>query len=338
MTLMATMAATARAPGKLVLLGEYAVLEGGPAWVAAVDRMVTAEALPREAGRGSILHALGDRERVLEAAWSDNRWAFAEPGWALAAEAMTAAFGAEAPSLRIDSRSFFLTDSTATAKAGFGSSAAVVASILRLGDPDASADDLFARARAVHHAAQGNLGSGIDIAASVYGGVLAYRLENGVPLAESLPIPPGLALRAVWMGAPASTPELVGRVLEWKTSSPLAFDVCMGALVDTAADAQLAVRAGDASAIVELAGEYGRRLEELGVASQAPIVTAAMRELAAAVGRHARVKPSGAGGGDVALVFATTDRMDDLDRRLAAHGACVIPLGWGAPGATGIDD
>ena len=61
----------ARAPGKVVLSGAYAVLEGAPAIVAAVDRYVVADA-SREATRVTpeVEHALA-RRGAAAAPWFD---------------------------------------------------------------------------------------------------------------------------------------------------------------------------------------------------------------------------------------------------------------------------
>ena len=63
-------------------------------------------------------------------------------------------------------------------KAGFGSSAAVVvaaiASVLDFHGYKAGKDEIFKLATIAHYSAQGKIGSGFDVAASVYGGVFVY--------------------------------------------------------------------------------------------------------------------------------------------------------------------
>ena len=135
------------APGKMLLSGSYAVLEGAPALVCAVDRYAVA----REAS-----------------------------GDAASAE-VAAAFGAEAPP-SVDVSAL----SRGGDKLGLGGSAAAV--VAALGYRFASRgedlgrapvrDAIFRDARRAHARVQGG-GSGVDIAASVYGGVLRYSPRGG---------------------------------------------------------------------------------------------------------------------------------------------------------------
>jgi phosphomevalonate kinase len=325
-----------RAPGKLVLLGEYAVLEGAPALVAAVDREVTARELPPTGG-APVLVALGADRQILALDRSRGVWRTAEPGWTLAVQAIEAAFGANAPSLEVDSRAFFLSAPDGSAvKAGFGSSAAVVTAILTLGHAANKLNDhsaIFHRAREVHHAAQGNIGSGVDIAAAVYGGIVNYRLVNGAPVCLPHVLPADLVLLAVWTGAPASTTDLVARVVKWKASAPEKHVALFARMARCAAEG-IGAATTDAAGFLAAMKAYGALMDELGINAEAPIVTPAMRSLAEGLGPLAAVKPSGAGGGDIVLVGALRDDEVAVRRRLDQLGAVVIPLHFGAPGAS----
>lgn len=136
-------------PGKLVLVGEYAVLDGAPAVVAAVDVGVCCTALPSDT---RTHQTPGDDRFVAAALHAANappaRYVFAD--W-------------NPPDL--------------PGKAGLGGSAsATVAAFLAAGRQP------WPSAAAVHRAVQGS-GSGIDVAASAHGGVL--RFQDG--LARTLP-------------------------------------------------------------------------------------------------------------------------------------------------------
>jgi phosphomevalonate kinase len=320
---------TARAPGKLVLVGEYSVLEGGPAWVTAVDRYVTVRALEGNPG----LTVFAPEQRTVPLRWNDVAWQ-AGPEWRLATEAMTEAFGAALPRLEIDSRDFFLPAPGGPAKAGFGSSAAVVAALLKAGRyAGAAPEALLAAARAVHHRAQGSVGSGVDIAASVYGGTFIYRIDGDRARVRPLNIPAAVAVTAVWMGTSASTPDLVRKVLDFKLDNRAEYDELMAKLRLTAGDALYRAERNDVLALFDALGEYGRRMGQLGRAAGVPIVTEAMEELDSLLAGDAAVKPSGAGGGDVLLAFHRPDKAFDVARKLRGAGFDTIPLGFGAPGA-----
>lgn len=151
-------------PGKIVLVGEYAVLDGAPAVVAAVDRGVACEVSP------------ADRRRITT---PDGDTRFVAPALE-AAEAPPAhyCFTAWNP------------PKTAT-KAGLGgSAAATVAAIVaarQLRGAPSDPEAVHALAHHVHHAVQGS-GSGIDVAASARGGVLWFEAGEARPIDAPMPV------------------------------------------------------------------------------------------------------------------------------------------------------
>lgn len=264
----------ARAPGKLLLTGAYAVLEGAPAIVLAVDRYAVAEGATHdeEAGR-ELRAALVDPPRVDVSALYEG-----------------------------------------ASKLGLGSSAAaLVAGIgVRLAEAgdDLSAPDvretIFARARAAHAAAQGG-GSGVDIAASVYGGVLEYRLKGEQASLAPVDLPQDLHVSAFFSGVSARTSELRARVDALRDGSPNIYAGCMDPLKDAAERAAAAVRGGDGKAFLSACLDTAHGLEALGRAADAPIVRESAKELLVlAVHEGAVFFPSGAGGGDVFVLVGVT--------------------------------
>lgn len=288
----------ARAPGKLVLSGAYAVLEGATALVAAVDRYVLADsARAPDLVTPEVRAAIGDAP----APWFD------------------------AAALREGGQ-----------KLGLGSSAAIlVASLGALAlekEPGLGASELaervFARALAAHAEAQGG-GSGIDVAASTYGGVLAARRTSGGLALRAVTLPSELRVHVLSLGRAASTPELIGRVRALRERDPTLHTACLAAQAAASEAAVDAVDAGDAPAFVRALRAQTAALTRLGEAAGAPIVTSELRELEAlAEQAGAALLPSGAGGGDVALwVSLAADAP-------APENLPVSPLkvGLGAPG------
>lgn len=326
----------ARAPAKLVLLGEYAVLHGAPAIVAAVDRLVHVAFEP--AGAGAPWTVTSDLDGGCEATLAFDGAA----GWTRAIEMAIEHVAAEAGAsvadlpgghLRIESRALHGADGEA--KLGLGSSAAVVVALAavlrearaRAGGAPTGADPLAADL-ALHRAAQGGRGSGVDVAASHRGGVLRFQLVDGAPQARPLALPPGVELGVVWTGTAASTTAFVEGVRAFAAADPAAHDAAMARLGALARDGVAACEAGDAGAFLATVDAYREGMDALGRGAGLPIVSAAHAALAAmAAEEGVAYKPSGAGGGDVGLLFAPTQAaLVQAGRKAEAAGYRLVPL------------
>jgi len=156
----------AHAPGSLMLLGEYAVLHDYPALVAAINQRLRVELTPK---REAVLSITSDRYGAYEAPLS----------------ALTAVddfnFVIETVKLFKDKMSSGLEltiTSDFSGQIGFGSSAALVVATLAALNAwlqlQLSPLEMVRFGRQIVQKVQGT-GSGADIAASVYGGIIAYR-------------------------------------------------------------------------------------------------------------------------------------------------------------------
>jgi phosphomevalonate kinase len=219
-------------------------------------------------------------------------------------------------------------------KIGLGSSAAVAAAFARATQPALDRAALFDEALAAHHEFQGGKGSGVDVAASVFGGLIAFQRGASEP-ARALAPPPGLQWRAVWTGRSADTREFLGRLAEWQDREPARYDRHLGRLLAWAAASVEAFERGSADDVVACAGAACRELAELGELAGIPIVSPVHERLArAAADVGIAYKPSGAGGGDFGLVFGLDpERIDAFGAQARRLSAQVFDLACDPRGA-----
>jgi phosphomevalonate kinase len=276
------------APGKVLLTGAYAVLDGAPAIVAAVDRYAVADG-----ARAASAPSLEVK------AWSGDR---------------------SAPEVDVSA----LHDPSGR-KLGLGSSAAALvaavgARALTDGedprDPGVR-DRIFRIARDAHARAQRG-GSGVDVAASVYGGVLEYATgdqpSGGIVRPRDLPDP--LSVVVYDSGTSARTSDLVARVGDLRGRGGA--ERLFARLREVAFEAVAFVVDRNGPGFVAAVRAFGRALDDLGRAAFAPIVPVAFAELGErACGEGAAFVPSGAGGGDVAVWIGLAPPSADF----AAHAA-----------------
>jgi phosphomevalonate kinase len=307
---------TIGAAGKLFFAGEYGVLHGGTAVVAAVDRRVAARFVPGGAPASPV---------VAEAL--------------AAVRAHCQATGASLPegAPEIDSASL----SEGGRKLGLGSSAAVaaaaVASLLEVAGVDVEAEHwlTFVLADRAHRAAQGGRGSGADVAAAVFGGVLAYtRPEVGAPTVRALIPPAAVTPVVVGTGAPSATVDHVRAVERLAERDPGAHARRLRE-IRRAADAFLsAYETGQAPALLDAVRSAHEALAALGRDAELAIVTPAL-EAAATLARElgGAAKPSGAGGGDVGVAFfSDPDAAQRFRSRVARHELRILSINTGARG------
>lgn len=307
---------TVTAPGKLFFAGEYGVLHGGTAVVAAVDRRVVARFVPGAAPSTPV---------VAEAI--------------AAVRAHCQATGASLPegAPEIDSASL----SDAGRKLGLGSSAAVAAAavgvLLEAAGFEVETERalIFTLADRAHRSAQGGRGSGADVAAAVLGGVLAYmRPEVGAPSMRALVPPPHLTSVVVSTGVPSATVGLVTAVERLAACDPGAHARRLRE-IRCAADAFLrSYEAGDAPALLHAVGAAHDALAALGRDADLPIVTPAL-DAAAVLARElgGAAKPSGAGGGDVGVAFfSDPDSAEAFRNRIGPLNLRILSIITGARG------
>lgn len=305
----------ASAPGKLVISGAYAILRGAPAIVTAVNRRVTADS--EKASSYEAPEVTEGMKLIGQFGPVGMR-----PGY-------------DAGELRSEKE-----------KLGLGSSAAIcVASLAllraeQLGNvPPATnsfRDELFELCKKAHRSAQGG-GSGIDVAAAVYGGTLwARRNEQpDLPLTLGpLTLPEELQFE-VWASVEtASTADFVRRLFETAETHPTSFEEIFAQQTEASEACFAAAMASRPIDFVAALRAQHEALFLLGELSSIPIVLPAIHRLHKQLPVQSCFIPSGAGGGDISLYVGATPSTTEFRALAKSVGLRLIPLTLGAPGLT----
>ncbi|MEM9342512.1 MAG: hypothetical protein AAGA87_05660 [Pseudomonadota bacterium] len=289
------MPVTASAPGSILVTGEHAVVYGHPAIVAAIDQRVTVTVAEIEAPELRVRSGIADPARYsMDDLPVDGPYRFVA--------AAVAAFPMTGVEVEVVSE----IDPTL----GLGSSAAVtVAALGALARLSGAEADLHAVALGIVRGIQGR-GSGADLAASLHGGCLEYRVDPTV--IAPLPDPPPLALR--YVGYKTPTGDVLARVAEARVGREAEFDALyaeMGACAAaTIAEARTGWNAG------RLLAEYQGMMARLGVSDDA---TDGIIAGAAGTDGLMACKISGSGLGDCVLAVGAKPE-GFVEAPLAAEG------------------
>jgi phosphomevalonate kinase len=342
------------APGKLYIAGEYAVVEPGyPAIIVAVDKYVTVQIEHNEttgriqwADAALVLRRNGASHWITEGDARPFRFVLSAIEWT---EQYIQSLGKMPDTYQITISSD-LTRKDGK-KYGLGSSAAVtvacVKAILAFYEVKMDRETVFKLSAIAHLHIQGN-GSCGDIAASVYGGWIAYTsfdhrwlaqmirsgadwlglLHTDWPMLSirSLALPPDLRLLVGWTGKPASTFKLVDRVEKARRTREQGYRHFLNqskACVEKMIGGFLKQHA---PAILEGIRENRRILAQLSRLCGVLIETDRLHQLCRIAENHqGAAKTSGAGGGDcgIALAHRKVDK-EALFAEWKKHG--ILPL------------
>jgi mevalonate kinase len=281
----------ASAPGSLMLLGEYAVLHGKSALVAAVDKRVTIHLRPRTDQKIFITSVLGRFSCDL------SHLTVAAPF-----QFVLMAIQQFSPKPRIGFELDIESDFLHTQ--GLGSSAAVtVATITVLAawlNQSMTPDQVIQQARAVIQAVQGE-GSGADVAASVLGGIVTYRAGPlfAEKLHESIP------LTVIYSGHKTPTGEAISQVNQAFLNKPQRFQHICNEIDSCTAKCLIYITQKNWRALGQVMNVQQRWMEELGVNTPAlTSIIATLRAQPSILG----AKISGAGFGDCVIGLGMLDK------------------------------
>jgi phosphomevalonate kinase len=303
----------ASAPGKLMVSGEYAVLDGAVAIVASADVRV-------------------------QVRWVNDAGATLPPEAAATRKLAEEAFGPLTGALALDAADL----RKAGKKLGLGSSAAASAAVAGaiLASHGHDLHDAAVQKRVLTLALAGHKaiapeGSGADVAASSLGGFVRFRLDRGkLAEAERVQFPAQIQPRVVWTGKEARTSEFVRAVRAFEARDARGFALLRDELRDQARRFADAIAAEDVRSIIAATKAYGLAMGQLGRSAGVDIVTAELSQIALLADQHGgAAKPSGAGGGDVAIAFfPDADSASSFDRACSEHKLDLLDLRLGAEG------
>jgi phosphomevalonate kinase len=344
-----------KVPGKLLIAGEYAVLEPNQqAIVVAVDRFITAYIEP------SIQNQLSIPKYGLEPiTWdmgnkfihSDQRLRFIQNSINVVNQYLQ--------EKSVTLRPFHLTikselDDHATGKKyGLGSSAAVVVAVISAiltlhneGKIEPQLTHIFKLAAIAHLKTQKS-GSGVDIAASTFGGWLAYssfnpqwvgnelsRRKSLCKLVEkpwpnlsitALNPPPKLKLSVGWTKESARTAPMISKVKKYREQNQDSYTRFLEKSSFAVNQMIKSFEKKDCDAAILSLTQNRKALQILNEEAEITIETEKLESLCNCAEKFGSGKSSGAGGGDCGIAFTTGDeQLEELHKAWQKEG--IVPL------------
>lgn len=347
-----------KVPGKLMIAGEYAVLEPNQrAMVVAVNRYITAHIEPsRESslylpqwGLEDITWELGDEG--IRFSVSDSRLNFIQNSISVAKQFLQEKSVTFRPfHLKVTSE---LDDPLSGKKYGLGSSAAVVVAVISAilhfhGEhrDGPNLNEIFKLSAIAHVKTQGS-GSGADIGAAVYGGWLEYsafrtewilkELDEGKKLKELMDKPwPNLLIKPIippsnlqlvvgWTKEPASTAPMIKSFEKFKDENLESYNEFIRESTISVDRLIGSFEENDCLEAIKSLSENRKILQKLGENANIPIETVKLKNLCSIAERFGSGKSSGAGGGDCGIAFLKGNtQISDLYK--AWNDSDIIPL------------
>jgi mevalonate kinase len=293
------------APGKLLLLGDYAVVYNNPCLVTAVDKRLYVEA--------EIIE--NEEDEIITPQVKESRFVLE-----------TIAHFKESFSIRDSVR--IKTQGDFSHQVGLGSSSAVTVATLealnQLFKKNLTKKQVFDMCYSVTLLIQG-VGSGFDIAAAVYGGTQYYVTGGKVIEPVNLKT---LPLVVGYSGIKADTPFFIRKVAEafkYKKEELTRIFSSISALVE---EARVGLESSDFEKTGKCMTENHTLLQKLGVSIPKLDAMVQAANLAGAWG----AKLSGAGGGDCMIALVSDEKRDAVKKAIETVGGEVIHVELNAKG------
>jgi mevalonate kinase len=306
--------------GKVILLGEHAVVYGKPALAAGIARGSRAAATPSDAP-GSTLRIR--QWRVLVRA--------DEPTTDLGRAFSSLIEKARRVHPLCNTPVHVELETDLSPAAGLGCSASLGVALSRALAPRTDDDciaDLAMTWERVFHGSP----SGVDVACAVHGGCIWFR--RGAPVSQLRPGAP-LLLCVGSSGRIAPTKLMVAQVRELRAARPAEVDGAFEAIGALACEARDALERGDLAEVGRAMSRNHELLAQLGVSTSTLDRMSALACAAGALG----AKLTGAGGGGSALALAATtaaaESVLSAWKRAGFDGFAVAVASPNAPDTTG---
>lgn len=297
------------APGSIMLMGEHAVLRNKLALAAAVNKRIKAVLIPENHHEIHIYSNLGEYHAHKEKIIDHPSFRFLIAILRFYQDKIPSGF-----SLKIDSE--FLST------VGLGSSAAVVVAMIGCLEqwlenkmPHFS---IFSKAKSIIQAVQG-CGSGADVAASVFGGIVSYQMHP-LSIKKSMNI---FNMALIYTGYKTATPQVIEIVNKKVATNPEKYADIFNQMNQCSEAAWNAIEEKNYLQLAQIMEEHQLLQEALGVCDKK---TQELRTILKNMPEVLASKISGSGLGDCVLALINTNWTWDneefimIDAALSSEG------------------
>ncbi|MHA1366189.1 MAG: mevalonate kinase [Candidatus Heimdallarchaeota archaeon] len=282
------------APGKLILFGEHASSRNKPSIIFAVNRRLHVLLETKQREDNSILIS-SETFGIKEAKYPSDKL-----------DLVSEAIKIFLTETKNKEESFDLTI-TSDIPAGFGSSAAVIVSVLGVLDEfyhtKLSREEFLELGLKINYSVKG-YGSGLDIASAIYGGLIYYQKDQFV---EELPFE-HLDFIVGNTGVSAPSGPIVESVREFEKNKPSKAKVIFSCVQNIVEQAKDAILNHEEEVLGELMDCNQKFLKDLGVSSEILEELIAAAKEAGAFG----AKLSGAGKGDNMIAIISSHKREQI--------------------------
>lgn len=314
---------TVSAPGKLLLLGDHAVVYGYPLLVTSVNQRLHLKAtLLNDAlfqleapdvnvhNLSKTMHEIGRGEIIKGASYIER---------GLINFMLKYPFKG---GVKIETQSEF------SSQFGFGSSSASIVSLIKamavLIGVNLDNKELFDISYKTLIDVAG-IGSGFDLAAAIYGGVIFYITPGKV--IESVKVE-SLSLVVGYTGVKVNTASVVREVAELRTQKKEFVDTQLKLIGEYVQSVKQAIMKKDWAFVGSLMNKNQEVLERLGVSSPKLDALIGAARKAGAYG----AKLSGAGRGDCMIALVSSEKKQLVSEAITSAGGQIIPIETNAAG------
>lgn len=300
---------TVSAPGKLMLMGEHAVVYGHPCIVTAVSERLCVSIEETTDGNVTV-----DAPQVKDTRFVDQ-----------AIHDCCHVLGITHTGLHITTQSSF------SNQYGFGSSSAVTVAtwfgLSQLFKKEIDKTKLFEQAYKTVLEIQG-VGSGFDVAAATHGGTLLYT-KGGETLNQlQWELHTDCSLVVGYSGVKADTTTIVKEIATKREKQQKRVDLIFNAIAKLVLQGKEAGMKKDWETVGKLMTFNQEYLRDLGVSTEKLESLIAAAKKAGAYG----AKLSGAGGGDCMIALTPKEKKHAVEQALVESGGIVVPVTVGAEG------
>jgi phosphomevalonate kinase len=319
-------------PGKIIISGEYAVLNGAFAIVSTVDQKLKVSINSTNQDHHIYTTSIAkERFPFLHDNDANIHWLESDPG--VHGSLVQHAFKAleltpkEKLFIAIDGSEFFISNKkNKSIKLGIGSSAAVsvglIKALSRHLELPLSPEVLLEKSNLVHQMFQNNLGSGTDVLCSFADqGVIECTKDSIKDFSwTQLHWPKGLYIKILTTCEEGITHQLIGNYYKTQKNFSKECSPMIQELLNITSKLSAAWKSQSINAILDLLVAYDAQLKKLDQLGSIGIFTTIHKNIQrVAEGFNVFYKPSGAGGGDIGIALSSSPEnlncfLDHIDR------------------------